>query len=61
MINPWRLAALGIGFLALFTMLTVRLWFLQVAAVEENVARASSNQKPFDSLPHLRRNPLGAT
>lgn len=44
MINPWRLATLGIGFLALFVMLTVRLWFLQVALVEENSARASSNQ-----------------
>jgi penicillin-binding protein 2 len=44
MINPWRLATLSIGFLALFAMLTVRLWFLQVAAVEENVARATSNQ-----------------
>ncbi|MBT8202804.1 MAG: penicillin-binding protein 2 [Acidimicrobiia bacterium] len=44
MINPWRLAALGLGFLALFVMLTVRLWFLQVAAVEENVEKASANQ-----------------
>ncbi|MDH3539158.1 MAG: penicillin-binding protein 2 [Acidimicrobiia bacterium] len=44
MIHPWRLATLGITFLALFTMLGVRLWFLQVAAVEENTAKASSNQ-----------------
>lgn len=44
MINPWRLATLGLGFLALFVMLTVRLWFLQVAAVEENVEKASANQ-----------------
>lgn len=44
MIHPWRLATLGITFLALFTMLGVRLWFLQVAAVEENSAKASSNQ-----------------
>ncbi len=44
MINPWRLATVGITFLALFVMLTVRLWFLQVAAVEENTAKAASNQ-----------------
>jgi len=44
MIHPWRLATLGITFLALFTMLGVRLWFLQVAAVEENTAKAASNQ-----------------
>jgi penicillin-binding protein 2 len=44
MIHPWRLATLGIAFLALFTMLGVRLWFLQVAAVEENTAKASNNQ-----------------
>ncbi|NNC92680.1 MAG: penicillin-binding protein 2, partial [Acidimicrobiia bacterium] len=44
MIHPWRLATLGITFLALFSMLGVRLWFLQVAAVEENTAKASSNQ-----------------
>ncbi|MBT8165585.1 MAG: penicillin-binding protein 2 [Acidimicrobiia bacterium] len=44
MIHPWRLATIGITFLALFTMLSVRLWFLQVAAVEENTAKAASNQ-----------------
>ncbi len=44
MIHPWRLATLGITFLALFTMLGVRLWFLQVAAVEENSAKAARNQ-----------------
>ncbi|MDH3607163.1 MAG: penicillin-binding protein 2 [Acidimicrobiia bacterium] len=44
MINPWRLATLGFTFLGLFVVLAVRLWFLQVAAVEENTAKASSNQ-----------------
>ncbi len=44
MIHPWRLATLGITFLALFVMLSVRLWFLQVAAVEENTIKASANQ-----------------
>ena len=44
MINPWRLATLGLTFLALFAVLGVRLWFLQVAAVEENIAKASSNR-----------------
>lgn len=44
MIAPWRRATLGMAFLALFVLLVVRLWFLQVAAVEENAAKASSNQ-----------------
>lgn len=44
MINPWRLAILGASFLAMFVVLAVRLWFLQVATVEENSAKASSNQ-----------------
>ncbi len=44
MINPWRLATLGITFLAMFAVLAVRLWFLQVAAVEENSAKASTNR-----------------
>ncbi|MGI9648356.1 MAG: penicillin-binding protein 2 [Acidimicrobiia bacterium] len=44
MISPWRMATLGFTFLALFIMLGVRLWFLQVAAVEENTIKASNNQ-----------------
>lgn len=44
MIKPWRLAVLGIGFLGLFVMLAVRLWFLQVAATAELAEEATANQ-----------------
>lgn len=44
MIKPWRLGVLAVGFLGLFTMLGVRLWFLQVAATAQLSEEAVANQ-----------------
>ena len=57
MINPWRLATLGLTFLALFAVLGVRLWFLQVAAVEENIAKAPADRYPDAKVILTKRNP----
>lgn len=44
MISRWRIATLGVVFLALLVTLTIRLWFLQVAEGQVNAELAQQNQ-----------------
>lgn len=43
-IKRWRLVAVGVLFLALLSSLTIRLWYVQVAAAEVNEERALANR-----------------
>ncbi len=42
--SGWRLAAVGFGFLAMFAVLTLQLWQVQVVATEDFVAQAEQSQ-----------------
>ncbi len=44
LIKRWRLFAVGLLFLALFSSLTIRLWYVQIAAAEVNEERAKANR-----------------
>jgi len=42
--QAWRLTVIGIGFLALFGILALRLWYLQVSTIEDLLDTAESQQ-----------------
>ncbi len=42
--QPWRLTVVGTAFLALFGILALRLWYLQVSSLEESLGTAESQQ-----------------
>ena len=50
----WRIGALGVAFLVLFSLLTLRMWQLQVTEAAEAVAAAENNQIDFASTPAPR-------
>lgn len=54
MTTGWRIGALGIAFLALFSLLTLRLWQIQVTEAAEAVTAAERNQIDFASTPAPR-------
>lgn len=49
MTTGWRIGALGIAFLALFALLTLRLWQIQVTEAAESLEAAERNQIDFAS------------
>jgi penicillin-binding protein 2 len=42
--QPWRLTVIGVIFLGLFGILTLRLWYLQVSAIDESLDTAEAQQ-----------------
>jgi len=50
----WRIGALGVAFLAMFALLTLRLWQIQVTETEDAVEAAERNQVDFASTPAPR-------
>ena len=54
MTTGWRIGALGIAFLVMFSLLTLRLWQIQVTEAAESVAAAERNQIDFASTPAPR-------
>lgn len=44
LIKRWRVLAVGVFFLALMSILTIRLWYVQIAAAEVNEERALANR-----------------
>ena len=54
MTTGWRIGALGVAFLVMFSLLTLRLWQLQVTEAAESVIAAERNQIDFASTPAPR-------
>ena len=54
MTTGWRIGVLGMSFLALFALLTLRLWQIQVTEAADAVAAAERNQIDFASTPAPR-------
>jgi penicillin-binding protein 2 len=54
MTTGWRIGALGVAFLALFALLTLRLWQIQVTEAAASVEAAERNQIDFASTPAPR-------
>ncbi|HDK45767.1 MAG TPA: hypothetical protein ENG94_05745, partial [Actinobacteria bacterium] len=50
----WRLGAVGLVFIAMFTVLGARLWFVQVAAAPDYERQAESLVVAFRTLPAPR-------
>ena len=44
LIKRWRVLAIGMVFLGLLSILTIRLWYVQIAAAEVNEERALANR-----------------
>ena len=50
----WRIGALGVAFLAMFALLTLRLWQIQVTETADAVEAAERNQVDFANTPAPR-------
>lgn len=54
MTTGWRIGVLGVSFLVLFGLLTLRLWQIQITEAEESLSAAENNQIDFAATPAPR-------